>query len=521
MHSRIITTVAILGLVGCGVFGAEDSPAPDTTPATPPPDPGTDGGLPEGAPPPPVGTPADSELTDAFGVFVSAAATPGGDGTKAHPFATIGAGIDRVKDLKLRVYVCAGTYAESLTLVNAVSVIGSLGCDGGMWTTMGTGRSIINAPTSPAIHAKDVSLATRFEGFDVTAPDGTAMSPSSIALIAENAPMLTVAKSKLTSAKGFDGADGTDGVQLTIPATANGKDGFAQSGPALANPISGPSYNFGAAGGVGSCVGAAGHDGASGGKGGAGSTQQCRMFNVGGNPVYLWTVLSAAYARSNGVVNATGTGGAGVDGASASSIGAFSATGYAPKSGTAGTDGSPGKAGSGGDGAPDLGACNSGDVNLYFDNGSGPGGGAGGCPGLAGTPGGGGGASVAALVIASPGLSLTTTELVAGAGGAGGKGAFGSTPTAGGAAGNKLNGAATVATAGGAGGRAGFSGNGAGGPSIALAHTGGEVTVAQDTHLTAGTAGAGVPARMRTDTLGNTVTIPASVGGSAMPTLAF
>ena len=161
------------------------------------------------------------ELTSEFGVFVTTTGTADGDGTKEHPLLTIAAGIDKVKDLKLRVYVCAGTYAESLTLVNAVSVIGSLGCDGGVWTPTG-GRSILNAPTSPAVRAKDIALATRFEGFDVTAPAGTAAAPNSIALIAENAPMLTVAKSKLTSAKAWDGADGSDPTQLVSGATLDG-----------------------------------------------------------------------------------------------------------------------------------------------------------------------------------------------------------------------------------------------------------------------------------------------------------
>jgi len=122
-------------------------------------------------------------------------------------------------------------------------------------------------------------------------------------------------------------------------------------------------------------------------------------------------------------------------------------------------------------------------------------------------------------VFASAGLSLTTTELVAGGGGNGGKGAFPSAPTAGGNPGAPASGT-TLAAAGGAGGRAGFSGNGAGGPSIALAHTGGEIVVAADTHLTAGAAGAGVPDRSM-DVDGVTVTIPASIAGAAMPILAF
>lgn len=516
MHSRILLGVGLLGLCGCGIFGSDASePAPVA--ATPDrPVVTEDGGLPEGAPPPAVGTPAINELTNEFGVFVSATAAASGDGTIDHPFATISAGIERVKDLKLRVYVCAGTYKESLTLVNAVSVIGALSCDGGVWKTGGA-RVVLQAPTSPAIRAKDIALATRLEGFDVTAPAGTAMSPNSIALIAENATTLTVANTRLTSAKAFDGSDGIDGTPLSLGATANGHNGVASGGPySLAPPAFTIPYQTGAAGGLGACGGAPGHDGANGGSGGNGATQKCQG-NING--ACVWVVVSG-YNRTDAVVQPSGPGAAGNDGASASMLGAFSAAdGYAPAGGTAGSDGVPGKAGTGGNGGPEWSTAG----NAAADNGryrigaSGPGGGAGGCPGLAGTPGAGGGASIAALAFASPGLTLTAVDLTAGDGGRGGKGTFGSLPQPGATPGTAPTGT-TAATGGSSGGRAGFAGNGTGGPSAALAFTGGAVVVAPDTHTTAGTAGAGVPARVNATT---NVTIPASASGPAMPLLQF
>ena len=527
MHSRIILGVGILGLVGCGVFGSDDtSTPPAAAPAPPGSDPvaAADGGLPEGAPLASVGTPMPDELTSEFGVFVTTTGTAAGDGTKEHPLLTISAGIDKVKDLKLRVYVCAGTYAESLMLVNAVSVIGSLGCDGGEWAPTG-GRSILNAPTSPAVRAKDIALSTRFEGFDVTAPAGTAAAPNSIALIAENAPMLTVAKSKFTSAKAFDGADGSAAVQLTAGTTLTGADGSAFSS-GLANPFTGPQQHLGGAGGVGSCLGAPAHNGENGKRGGSGATEICtKFFHLNtGLPGWHWDLYSrggVGYNRSDGVVGMGISTPPASNGASASTYGSFTPQGYAPVDGTAGSDGVPGHGGSGGNGAPTtFGAdCTQAqEGNIIYDA-TGPGGGAGGCPGLAGTAGRGGGASIAALVFASPGLSLTTCELVAGGGGNAGKGAFPSAPTFGGNAGvTPID--ATAATAGGPGGQAGFSGNGSGGPSIALAYTGGDIVVAQDTHLTPATAGAGVPVRS-TVIVGATVTIPAGASGPSMATLAF
>jgi hypothetical protein len=516
MHSRILLGVGLLGFVGCGVFGSDASAPPPAAIDAPPPVMQDDGGgLPEGAPPPAVGTPANNELTNEFGVFVTASAPTGGDGTMAHPFATISAGIERVKDLKLRVYVCAGLYRESLTLVNAVSVVGSLGCENGAWHTGGAATHL-EAPTSPALRAKEIVQVTRFEGFDVEAPAGAAGTPNSIGLIAQNAPALTIVNTKLTAAKAFDGADGTDGVQLTLGASAKGTDGLPTAGPGLLPPATPIPYQTGRAGGVGSCVGAAGHDGENGGKGGNGATQRCEPSTFAGNPICNWSVV-AGYDSTAPVSASSAAGGAGADGASASTVGAFSSDGYAPAGGTPGADGAPGKGGSGGSTggvrATIDGPENS---NKYFECAAGPGGGAGGCPGLAGAPGGGGGASVAALVLASPGLTFMTSQLVAGTGGAGGKGTFGSMSTAGGAPG--VNNQATPGAAGGPGGRAGFSGNGAGGPSVALAYTGGAVVITPDSHTSTGAPGAGVPARTNPTT---NVTIPASASGSAMPVVQF
>lgn len=512
MHTRILLGAGLLGLVGCGVFGSDGSAPTPPAGEAPPVVTQDDGGLPEGAPPPSVGTPASDELTNQFGVFVTTSGSSDGDGTKEHPFATIGAGIERVKDLKLRVYVCAGTYKESLTLVNAVSVIGSLGCDGGVWKTGGA-PSFIVAPTSPALRAKDITLSTRFDGFNVLAPIGSATSRSSIALIAENASALTVANTKLAAVKAFEGADGTDGIQLTLGANAKGTDGLAPAGPFNPNPFKIP-YQKGQPGGVGSCVGAPGHDGESGFPGGNGETDRCLLSSPG---VYSWTLVGSDF-RTDGAPHLNSPGTPGLDGASASAVGTFSSDGYAPASGTAGTDGSPGHGGHGSNGGGPPGpGCTGTPEGEYIFGGAGAGGGAGGCPGLAGTPGGGGGASIAALIFASAGLSFTTSELVAGAGGSGGKGVFGSAITEGGA-GGVYGFSGGFSTNGGTGGRAGFSGNGAGGPSGALAYTGGDVVIAQDSHLTPGTAGAGVAARTNAAT---NVTIPASASGPAMPVLQF
>ena len=506
----------IVGLIGalavaCDGFGGSD-PAADPPQGTP----GND--LPPGAPPPLVGSPNVDELTEKYGVFVATTGSADGDGTRTRPFATITAGIERVKDLKLRVYVCSGTYKESVTLVSGVSVVGALGCAGGTWSAAAP-RTLIESPTSPAVRARDIALTTRFEGFDVAAPAGTAQAPSSIAFIAERASRLSVVSTKLVAAKAFDGADGTELTPLTLGVTATGTDGLSyvpeQLTPAVAR-------RPGQAGGVGSCVGGAGHAGETGSTGGNGVTQLCSAFNLpGGGTAYHWTVYingsGVAYDRSDAAVLSSAVGGAGTEGNSARALGALSADGYVPAAGIAGADGAPGKGGSGGNGGATItgNACTAGESGYVVYGPSGPGGGAGGCPGLAGTAGGGGGASIAALLFTSPGLTFTTSELVSADGGKGGTGTFGTAPTAGGQPGIAKNGAPSGA-AGGTGGRAGYSGNGAGGPSAAIAYTGGDPVVAPDTQATAGAGGKGVIERSA-----NGVSIPASSDGPSKALLAF
>src|SRR5690606_27505872 len=117
--------------------------------------------------------------------------------------------IELAKSNARRVYVCAGTYQEALVLSNGVSVIGGFDCSNpNEWKALG-GKSRLEAPTSPAVTAAQIDHPTRFEGFEVVAPDGADGSPSSIALLANEATALTVAHATLRAGKGFDGANGT------------------------------------------------------------------------------------------------------------------------------------------------------------------------------------------------------------------------------------------------------------------------------------------------------------------------
>jgi hypothetical protein len=507
---------------GCGGFGAEESPAPH----------GADPGIPsrEDAPEeptmPPVGGPASaSELTDAFGVFVSPAGNAKADGAHDRPLASIQAGIDLGKRLGKRVYVCTGTFHEALAFVDSVSVIGALDCTNNEWR-FGAPRTRIESPSSPAARATKITTLTRIEGLEIIAPNATTPSGSSIGLLADHAPALVLAYSKIVAGNAMKGADGIEGTQLTNGPTATGApfanaqrcytDTCAMSGGLWVRPPA-------AAGGTNVCAGAPGYVAQPGGAGGSGG-----LWEVKQNVSFYFDYYrgDASYGADDGIKNRTSAPGAnGSDGANAAAIGTVSPDGYLPANGFNGAAGTTGLGGAGGSGRS-LGETLNPNTSPFpgvWRGFGGAGGGAGGCPGLAGTAGAGGGASIAALLVES-GMTFDATELVSARGGDAGSGTFGSAPTAGGLAGNNydpINYAYLSGKPGGRGGAAGMSGNGSSGPSAGIAHLGVKPIVIGTSKITAGTGGAPIAARSRTDAFGTTKTIPATPAGTAKDILSL
>ncbi|HEX7666654.1 MAG TPA: hypothetical protein VF407_19135, partial [Polyangiaceae bacterium] len=128
-------------------------------------------------------------VIEALGIFVAPPAADAGadagegvaDGTRARPFHKIQDAITAAQAQKKRVYACAATYAEQVTLADGVSMFGDLDCAN--WTPVSAHAKL--APTaSPVMTATTITTATRVEAFDLSAPDGTADAPSSIALVA-------------------------------------------------------------------------------------------------------------------------------------------------------------------------------------------------------------------------------------------------------------------------------------------------------------------------------------------------
>ena len=502
---RLALVVLVLGAFGSVACGSAAETLPmvggDGGPGAtePSPIPGQraegDGGRAEGRPAEPPAPPAKAEeVTEQYGVFVAKDGTGENPGTRKSPLASIAEGIAKAKaDKKGRVYVCEGTYTESLELESGVSIVGGLDCSGPTWK-LTEKRSTLEAPTSPAIRATGITAPTRVDGLEVKAPDASEASGSSIGLFAVDSNALTFAKGSITAGNGMKGDDGVEPEQLSFSAR-NGESGQA--------PESAAGQLFPRAGGLESEGVCRRPDGT--------EVMRSRGGRGGDSGMYSRSLVSEAWTELNrpgGPSNPTGTGTAGTNGVS-SSGGTVSEEGFAPGDGTAGTNGDIGQGGRGAIGrAVDRGVAGTG---RWYGQ-SGAGGGAGGCPGLAGTAGKGGGASFAALLVRSP-VRFDGMALATGQGGAGGRGTVGSEPTAGstgGSDGQLFDNDPHKSHPGTRGGEAGVSGHGAGGPSIAIAHEGLAPILTQTT-TKLGASGEGVAAVTR-----GSRALPASAAGESV-----
>ncbi|AKV02551.1 PE family protein [Labilithrix luteola] len=439
--------------------------------------------------------------------------TADGDGSRARPLGSIAAAIEKAKPQAKRVYVCTGIYKEALVLANAVTLIGGLEC-GATWKLTSTGRSQIEAPTSPALRANDITNDTSFMGFTVTAPNGTQANPSSFGLIAHDAKHLRIVSSTIRAGNGLAGVAGTGGAGLAEGATANGGSGTSSIDPYPASRLDGikgyPSC-AGGAGGVSTC------GGGTGGRGGSGGVFHC-VLDPGSTTARSWAVQQHRAGLKTYTLdptapqvptNAGSNGGDGANGTTGSEMGALTEDGYTTSDGTKGGDGGPGGGGAGGlQVAAPTGVCSD---DTISKPGCGPGGGAGGCGALAGLAGTGGGASVGASLFDSDGLVFDAVELYGGTGGNGGMGSFGTLPTLGGAPGSTVTGSG-VGGQGGRGGLAGWSGGGGGGPSLGLAHVGGAPSLVNGASAKAGKGGIGAPP-LQTSIVGQIQSLPGAPDG--------
>ena len=384
-------------------------------------------------------------------VFVSLGGDDSNPGTVGQPKRHIGPALTQAAALGpgAGVYAAAGTFDESPSLLNGVSVYG--GYDASWRRDWAAHHTIVsaNAGGTRAINANGIVL----DGLRLHSADATVAGSSSYALFM-NGSAVTLRNVTLVAGDGADGQDGAPG------ATGAGGAAGTPGQPGCFQCSAGGQGGFLAGAGAG---GLGGYDGpgiagfsvVGGGSGGAGG----QMSLCGGSPA------TPGGFGSNGLGGSAG--GFGTGGASGTAV----STGYLPGSGSAGASGTPGTGGGGGGGG-------GGGDDLAFLGclgdraGGGGSGGAGGAGGGGGGPGGGGGGSFGVFAFNSS-VTLTNVSITTGDGGIGGDGGVGGAGGAGGLGGLGGVGRGDAAEggrggSGGGGGSGGSGGGGGGGPSVGV-----------------------------------------------------
>ncbi len=392
-------------------------------------------------------------VVDADGIFVDAAGLDTNVGTKEAPVKSITKAVALAQGGVGRVYVCAGSYPETVTLTAAVSVYGGFACGTYAYSgvlpvvTAPAGKSALSITGVTGVTVEDM----QFVSVDATGTDASGNGNSSIAAFISSSTGVTIKRSTFKAGAGAAGAAGsTTGTTYSAPAQMGNK-GTAGAGGAALGP-------FACANSSGSTSSGKGGDPSSGGSGGTPGSADPPI-----SPVFPTGDDGAAGGLNCGTEAAHGGsyGGSGAGGPAATVLGSLAAGTWTPSAGTAGSVGGVGEGGGGG-GSTD-------------NSGGGGGGGLGGCGGNGGAGGAGGGASVALAVYESA-LTISACTLQtssAGAGGTGTKGGTGQDTAAGG----QQTGDACQGGKGGFGGSGGGGAGGTGGASVGVLWTGTAPTI--------------------------------------------
>ena len=275
-------------------------------------------------------------VADSVGVFVDP--THGLDsspGTKEQPFKSIG---KAVASGKSRAYLCAGTYAETVTVTGGVSLYGGWSCSD--WS-YATSNAVVVAPSAAGTALTLTGVAgVNVEDLEVDALPGTASAPSSVAALVASSTGVTFRRVTLKA-----------GAALSATAPTGTTNWTATKAPAGQGPMG----TTGGLGGVSACTdgtapaggnggaetldgkngtppnaagGTGGYDGAP----GKGGTTGC---GVGADP------------GANGSPSTTAAAGA-------ATWGTLTSTGWTPTDGASGANGGPGQGGGGAGGEKHL-----------------------------------------------------------------------------------------------------------------------------------------------------------------------
>jgi len=441
----------------------------------------------------------DIDLANAY--FVSTGGLDTNNGTRAAPFRTIQHGIVAAFDAQRHtVVVAAGSYHESLVLIDGISVYGQY--QDGTWARAPDNTTVIDTAFAAGPHLRTVASGpiynpTTFDGFVVYGGINNVENGNSYALyLAGVTASLRISHNVIFAGRGGPGslgADGAGGASTPGATYSSALDAFVATGTGVCNSVN----NRAAAGGGALVCGDL--DDVGGGNGGGNNCTPALSTQAS-------TALSPASAgqAANGGAAGGGAGTRGYDGAFNGSVCTVPNSGgtLLPTAGGDGGSGGDGNdapgvpgcatplgsvvdgdwsgdpllagggngtngAGGGGGGAGGGAACNGGTCTKDLLGGHGGGGGSGGCGGAGG---GGGSSGGGAFAIFITGIDSGTAPQVignllflgdggdGGGGGNGGIGALGGAGTAGG-----KSGALTCTGAGGYGGNGGHGGHGAGG----------------------------------------------------------
>lgn len=415
-------------------------------------------------------------VSNECGVFVSASAAAGGDGSKEKPFNKLSAAVTEASNKNRNVYACAEGYAETLTLVvnDSLGIYGGFTCAGGAWAWDATKRAVLTGPEEQmAMRLKSNAGTIHVENLDVVSPNATKTKGASSIAVYVNSGTVEFKSCDLTAG---DAMPGDDGMNAPVAAATDGTNGNNGANACLAATQNGAPQLVNSCGNPDS-IGGKGGDGnlSNGGSGQAGLPNNGGgQFGAGDDGTAGWTCAGKGGKGSDGLPGDDGSEG---PGALSSDFGTLTTNGFVGASGVSGMPGLPGQGGGGGGGVRGGALCTTAG-KPGTGGASGGSGGSGGCGGLGGGGGKGGGSSIA-LVSANAKVTLTSVKLAAGTGGKGGKGGdF----QGGGAGSNGGNGGTNSLVGGlaagcnggpgGAGGSGGPGGGGRGGHSLGIASTG-------------------------------------------------
>jgi hypothetical protein len=442
----------------------------------------------------------DGDLTRA--VFVSPDGSDGADGSLAQPLRHIDDAIELAAGSERDVYVCNGTYTETVTITTPIAIYGGYDCANGGRRTKD--RAIVRPDRGLALSVQSVTGTVHVERLAFRSADAVSPGESSQAGSIVASSNVVLSRVEFSAGKGAEGAPGAPGADASQTRPFAGAPGANAPMTACRADAMTAACQVTPSGGFDpqltqSCQ----RDGRlltqRGGNGGNGANawlalgrpqffdNQSKTFGgqVGGSGSRFDGSIYLSYhplsGSQHGLVGEAGADATDGFGSLAGGLYVADNWGWNAKDGEPGY---PGNGGSGGSSTTIGGELSS--TQFYVGAGGGQGG-VGGCGGKGAKGGGAGGGSIA-LVLENSVVAIELSQIITAEGGAGAPGHVGGRGQPGGLAGAPGDSptAAIRQTAGGIGGnggKGGDSGAGGGGPSIGVVYVGSAPAITETTYV--------------------------------------